>query len=402
MFAFATDLAGEGVGTVLDNVGDRAGVEELTLAVAYHDARDLFPHNPAGRVRFLEAGSVFFRPDEARYEGLPLRPHASRLARSGDPLGDLLEAADARGMGVNAWAVFLHDDRLGFEHPACAPQNAFGDRYLTDLCPANPEVRAFARALASDIARYGVANIFAESLHYHGLGHGYHHERYFEDIGSVGAFLLGLCFCEHCMEAARMAGVDAEAAHRSARDELERRFEREVAEEPGELTRERLEPFGGEALLGYVDSRAGTVTSLAGEVTAAAGGETSVVFLDVSGAEKGFATGMPEGDVATSIGWRMGLDVPALAQACGSVEALGYAADPDRLSRDLASYKAMIGDPARLGLLLRPMPPDNRTVENLAAKLALARELGLPRVDFYHYGFCRLSALDRVREALSA
>ena len=48
------------------------------------------------------------------------------------------------------------------------------------------------------------------------------------------------------------------------------------------------------------------------------------------------------------------------------------------------------------------MPPDNRSVENLAAKVALARDAGLGRVDFYHYGFCRLSALDRVRQALSA
>jgi hypothetical protein len=55
-----------------------------------------------------------------------------------------------------------------------------------------------------------------------------------------------------------------------------------------------------------------------------------------------------------------------------------------------------------LGLLLRPMPPDNRDASNLAAKLALARDAGLARTDFYHYGFCRLSALDRISEALHA
>lgn len=397
MFAFATDLADEGIGVVLDNVQHRAGVDELTLAVAYHDARDIFPHSPSRKVRYLEGGAVFFRPDESRYGGL--RPRVSGLAARGDPLGELRGAADERGMVVNAWIVFLHNDRLGFEQPECATQNAFGDRYLTDLCPANPEVRAFAGALAADVAGYRVSNIFAESLHFHGLGHGYHHERYFEDLGAVGTFLLGLCFCEHCLDAARDAGVDADMVRHSVRGELERRFEQEPDGETGELAREQLERVGGTELLGYLGSRMRTVTSLAEEVSAASAG-TRVVFMDLSGAEKGFSRGEPEGEPAPTLGWQMGVDVSDLAAACDGVEALGYAADPGRVGLDLATYRALIGDPARLGLLLRPMPPDNRDANNLAAKLALARDLGLARTDFYHYGFCRLSALDRVRQAL--
>jgi hypothetical protein len=397
MFAFATDLDDEGTGVVLDNVQHRAGVDELTLAVAYHDARDIFPHSPSRKVRYLEGGAVFFRPDGGRYDGLRLRPRVSGLAR--DPLGEQCEAAGARGMGVNAWIVFLHNDRLGFEQPECTTRNAFGDRYLTDLCPANPDVRAFAGALASDVAGYGVSNIFAESLHFHGLGHGYHHERYFEDLGAVGTFLLGLCFCDHCLRAARGAGIDADLVHHSVREELERRFERETDGETGEPTREQLEVVGGAGLLEYLGSRTRTVTSLA-EKVAAASADTNVVFMDLSGAQKGFSTGEPEGDPAPTIGWQMGVDISRLAGACDAVEALGYAADPDRVRSDLAAYRALIGDPARIGLLLRPMPPDNRDADNLAAKLALARDLGLPRTDFYHYGFCRLSALDRVRQAL--
>ena len=402
MFAFATDLADEGLAVVLDNVQHRAGVGELTLAVAYHAARDVFPHNPVTKVRYLEGGTVFFRPDEGRYEGLRLRPRMSELAQGGDPLGELCEEAGGRGMGVNAWVVFLHNDRLGFVEPECATRNAFGDRYLTDLCPANPDVRAFARVLAADVAGYGVSNIFAESLHFHGLVHGYHHERYFEDLGVTGTFLLGLCFCEHCLRAARDAGVDADLVHRSVRSDLERRFEDEPDGDDGELTRERLGQAGGSALLGYLDSRVRTVGSLAEEVSAAAGADTNVVFMDLSGAEKGFATGEPVGEAAPAIGWQMGIDVWRLAEACDGIEALGYAADPGRVALDLASYHSLIGDPSRLGLLLRPMPPDNRDADNLAAKIALARDLGLPRTDFYHYGFCRLGALDRIRYALQA
>src|SRR5215208_5761050 len=310
MLAFATDLYDEGFDTVLRNVQERAGVGGLTMAVAYHDARDLFPHNPTRKVRYLEGGAVFFRPDESRYEGLRLQPHVAELVTTSDPLGDLCAAAGDRGMSVNAWTVFLHSDRLGFMHPECATQNAFGDRYFTDLCPSNPEVRAYARALASDVARYEVSTILAESLHFHGLTHGYHHERYFEELGAVGTYLLGLCFCVHCLAAAYQSGVDAERVRRAVRDEVEHRFAGDgVSDGSEELTRGRLAAFGGEQLLGYLDARIETVTSLAAEVSAAVEEGTSVAFLDLSGAEKGFATGHPGGDAAPPIGWQAGIDV---------------------------------------------------------------------------------------------
>ena len=403
MLAFATDLCDEGLDTVLDNVQERAGVDGLTVAVAYHDARDLFPHNPVHKVRYLEGGAVFFQPDESLYEGLQLQPRVAELAQRSDPLYDLCGAAGERGMSANAWAVFLHSDRLGFTHPECATQNAFGDRYLTDLCPSNPEVRAYARALASDISRYEISTILAESLHFHGLTHGYHHERYFEELGTVGTYLLGLCFCSHCLEAARRVGVDAEMAHRSVRDELERRFAGDGGSmDDEELTQERLALLGDQQLLGYLDARMETVSSLAAELSMAVGEGTSITFLDLSGAEKGFATGYPTGDAASAIGWQMGIDVNALAEVCDTIEVAGYAADPNRLSLDLSAYRSLLTDTPQLGLVLRPMPPDCRSAQNLTEKMSLAHELDVKRVDFYHYGFCRLRALDWIRQSFSS
>jgi hypothetical protein len=404
MLAFATDLNDEGLDTVLGNLQERAAVDGLTMAVAYHDARDLFPHNPIHKVRYLEGGAIFFQPDESRYEGLQLQPRVADLAQTVDPLDDVCAAAGERGMDVNAWVVFLHSDRLGFIHPECATQNAFGDRYLTDLCPSNPEVRAYACALASDVARYEVSTILAESLHFHGLGHGYHHERYFEELGTVRTYLLGLCFCIHCLRAAGQIGVDAEMVHRSVRDELGRWFAGGGPRDEGseELTRDRLAAFGGEQLLGYLDTRIETVTSLAAEVSAAVDQSTSIAFLDLSGAVKGFATGHPAGDAAPTIGWQTGVDVTALAEVCDTIEATGYAADPDRLRFDLDAYRSLLAEVSRLGLVLRPMAPDCRSADNLAAKVALARECGLKRLDFYHYGFCRLRSLDWIRQSLIA
>jgi hypothetical protein len=376
IFCFASDLADEGVETVLDIVQNRGGLGGVTVAAAYHEGRDVFPHNPKHKIRFLEGGAVFFEPRALR--DVRLQPPVSGLARA---LPETVAAADRRGLTVRAWTVFLHNGALAEAYPDCAPENAFGDRYVTELCPAHPDVRAFARALAADVAALGVATICAESLHYHGLEHGYAHERYFVPLSARVRYLLGLCFCEHCLTAAREQGVDGDAARRQARDEIERAF-------AGEDDGGEPEPDG------YARVRAQVVTSLVAEVADAAG-DTAFEFIDLSGAVKGYATGRPTGPPAPSIAWQFGIDVPAVARACDGIQAIGYAADPERIRGDLEAY----GD-AAVSVIFRPTTPDCDSPDDLRAKVALARARELRRVDFYHYGFMRLAALDWIRTAV--
>ena len=386
--------------TVLENVAGRARLGGVTMAAAYHHGRDVFPHNPHRRVHFLEGGVVFFRPDAARYRGLRLQPQRSRLCASSDVLADLCCAASARALRVRAWTVFLHNYTLGEAHPDCACRNAFGDAYLTDLCPANPEVRAYVHALTADVAARGVAAVAAESLHYHGLEHGFHHERYFIELGPLGRYLLGLCFCDHCLAAGRRHGVQAARLRDEARRELERRFAAEPEPEPPDLVREQVEGFAGGELAAYLEARAETVASLVGEAAEAAAGEgAGLAFIDLSGAVKGYATGRPQGDPAVAISWQFGIDHARVAAACGQVEAIGYAADPGRLQLDLEAYRSAIGQ-QRLSVILRPMAPDSDSPGNLAAKLEVARRLGVAEAGFYHYGFMRLESLDLIQSAL--
>jgi hypothetical protein len=388
IFAFATDLADEGIETVLDNVQNRGGLGGITIAAAYHEGRDVFPHNPVRKVRFLESGALFFPPDESRWRGVRLRPPVSEAAGA---FPAAVAAAADRGLVVNAWTVFLHNGALAESAPDCAPENAFGDRYPVDLCPANPDVREYAEALAADVAGQGVAAILSESLHHHPLEHGVAHERYFVPLGERARFLLGLCFCPHCLAAAERSGVDGEAVRSAARDELEGVF----AGAAGELLG-TLEP----GLAGYVRARAETVTTLAAAVTAAAHASGARFdFIDLSGAVKGYATGRPEGEPAAAIAWRLGVELAALADVCDGLEAIGYAADPARVRLDLEAYGTFGGD---LSVVLRPMPPDSESASNLGEKVRIARELGLRRVDFYHYGLMRLDALDLIREALES
>lgn len=401
IFAFPTDLHGEGVETVLDNVQFRAGLGGITLAAVYHEARDLFPHNPGGRIRFLEGGVAYFRPQGERYDGLALRPRTASLTTEFDPLTEAVAATRRRGLAVHAWTVFLHADWTCDPRPEQCERTAFGDPLLTELCPANPDVRAYAVALAGDVARHGVASIVAESLHYHPLEHGYHHERYFLPLGGRARFLLGLCFCEHCLAAVRERGADPERLRRFAVDELERAFAGEAGA-PAELTLEEARALAGSELAALLDVRAERVASLAGEVAAAARDEGArFAFMDASGAVKGYAAGSPQGEAAPSIAWRFGVDVAAVARACGGLEAIAYAADPARVRLDLGAYREAAPD-AALSAALRPMLPDCDSAGNLAEKLRLARALGLERVDLYHYGLAPLEALDRIQNALAA
>lgn len=279
-FAFATDLADEGVDAVLDNIGHRGGLDGVTPAFVYHAARDIFPHNPRRKVHLLDRGEFFFRPDPARYDGLRIQPRVSPIARETDVLCETCRVAATRGLRVNAWTIFLHPDRPD-EYPACSTENAFGDRYTGELCPANPDVRAYVRALVTDVARHEVATVLAESLHYHGLEHGYHHERYFIALGPAARFLLGLCFCQHCLAVADRGGVDGSAVRFAVREELERVFAGDAAptseEEPA---LDRLPALAGGDLRGYIEARAKTVTTLvaeAAETAADCGDRKSVV-----------------------------------------------------------------------------------------------------------------------------
>jgi hypothetical protein len=381
IFVFASDLADEGIDTVLDRVAE-AGLAGITLAATYHEGRDVFPHGVHRRVGFHEEGALFVPLDGFG----ALAPPVSRLAAQHDALRG---AAAARGLRLNAWSVFLHNGVLARAHPECAPENAFGDRSQTELCPASPGARAFAHALSAGLAGAGFETICAESIHHHGFLHGSGHERSFVRLGTRSRFLLGLCFCEHCRAAADAVDVDA------LRAEVRRELEAVVTSSDAGPEEELIRPDG--ALGAYLAARERTVTTLVAECAAAArAGGARFEVIDPSGAMKGYADGRPTGGPAPSVAWEVGLDLPSVATACDGIEALGYAADPARISSDLDAY----GN-AAVSLALRPMWPDCEDAANLRAKVELAEwAFELERVDFYHYGLMQLDALDWIRTAL--
>lgn len=399
LLVFPTDLVDEGIEAVLTTAGSECGATGVVLAAAYHDARDIFPHNPSRLVYFHEPGAIFFEPDEALYRGLPFVPLRSRLFDGRDLVRELVASSRQREMEPAAWVVLLHTDR-GRELEPFSPRNAFGDPYLTHLCPSNPHVRAYARALLTDVAATGVDKILLESFHFQPFPHGYHHERAFVAVDPTTSFLLSLCFCLSCTDRASAAGVGVDRL----RGDVSRHIREGLATPSfAQLNNAEIRGIADGAMSGYLDSRMQTVTSLAAELVEAVdntNADLSIVPIDPSGAIQGYAGGRPDGPPACAISWQLGVDVNELAAITGGLEAMSYATDPARIRFDLEAYLDAIPTDTRLGTIMRPMPPDCETADNLAEKVSIARQLGLRSVDFYHYGLASRESLARIKPAL--
>lgn len=392
LFAFPSDLVAEGVDEVLARVRDH-GAAAVTIAVAYHQARDVMPRGKAGKVAHRHDGVFLPLPPDV-WAGVRLRPPVQGAAEAA-AVERLVERAGPGG--VQAWTVFLHNTTLGAAHPDVCAENCFGDRLLADLCPAHPDVADYAVALARTAA--GAGPVIAESLSYGTFDHGHHHERSFVPLGPGERLLLGLCFCAHCGRAAEAAGVDAGRLRAAVAGHLERALNGEAPPTPDDPA--SLRAAVGEDLAGFLAARQGVVTELTRRVADAVHADGGrLVYLDLTGALLGYGDGTPQGPPAAGQGWRIGVDVAALAPLVDGYACLGYVRDVDRLRADVASVVAAAGRcPVRV--VLRPGHPDTAGTADLAEKVAACAALGAHAVDFYNYGMYPWPVLARIPAALA-
>ncbi len=230
MWTYPWDVLDCGVATVERDLTERAGLNAISLASSYHAGRFFQPRSPRRKVYFPEDGTIYFRPDPARWEARTIRPRVAALVeREGDVLADLIARRDAGGLAVHCWTVCLHNTRLGMTHPDACTRNAFGDPNYYSLCPSNAEVRAYATTLVADLThRYKPDVVELETPGFMPFAHGFHHEKDGVGLTAEDDFLLSLCFCPACLAAAAAAGVDGEAVRRTVRAWLIEAAERAV------------------------------------------------------------------------------------------------------------------------------------------------------------------------------
>jgi hypothetical protein len=399
LMVFASDLIDEGFEAVADVARERGGFEAIELAAIYHHARDVHPHNPVHRVRFLDGGAFFFRPDPRAFSGQRIQPHLAGVLEEVDPLRRLLAVGRARDLSVRAWTINLHNFTLGERYPDAAVENAFGDRLLTDLCPANPDVRAYVRTATAELSRAGVDAIVAESICYMPFDHGFHHERTPYPLSETTRFFLSLCFCPHCQARARRAGVAPDHLREAVRVELDRALR-------GDASRFDDEPFQRAAVAAFFDGEMGamldareeTVTSLVGEITEAveAAGPARFVFMDSMGAGE---SGEQTGPFVADRSWQFGIDLPAVTRNCHGLSVMGYSRDNRRFREDLDRYRELLPATAAISLVVRAMPPDCYGLDELRPKLLTAAGAGIHWIECFVYGLMRLEGLDWFRLA---
>ncbi|WP_328316844.1 hypothetical protein [Streptomyces sp. NBC_00388] len=200
------------------------GVQQVTLASAYHSTRALTPRHPQHRIVTAGHAAVLYPPSPERWAGQKLRPYpAGSWAPTPDPYGEAAAALAAAGLEVHTWAVLAHNTRLGTEHPETSVVNAYGDRYPWAPCIAQPATRAYLTGLAVEAAvRPGARGTELESLGWYGLAHLHAHDKIAGvGLGDAGQYLMSLCFCPSCAEGYAGLGLDAAELSAAVRRALE-------------------------------------------------------------------------------------------------------------------------------------------------------------------------------------
>ncbi|MER6469826.1 hypothetical protein [Streptomyces collinus] len=198
------------------------GVEQVTLASAYHSTRALTPRHPRHRIVTAEYAAVLY-PVGHRWAGRGLRPYPAGRWGPGDAYGEAAGALAGAGLEVHTWVVLAHNSRMGAEHPDTSVVNAYGDRYPWAPCIAQPATRAYLVDLAAEAAvRPGARGTELESLGWYGLQHLHAHDKTAGvGLGDAGQYLMSLCFCPACRTGYGEQGLDADELAAAVRDALE-------------------------------------------------------------------------------------------------------------------------------------------------------------------------------------
>lgn len=216
------DLVHDAVADALDFLQGEVGMTGVTVRAAGGPLVQWQRRGDETRI-FRTRGGLYFPPDPQHYADTRCKPVVSDWVKKRDPLARLGEACAARGLRLRAAVSATRVGRMALRHPAMAVKNALAAQSESALCIHNPDVQAFLCAMLADLAaRPGVAGIVLRDLS----------SRWVEaesdglatpfELTPTDRALLGLCFCESCVQQAG-AEVDAAAARRSVQNYLQRR-----------------------------------------------------------------------------------------------------------------------------------------------------------------------------------
>jgi hypothetical protein len=366
------------------------GLTGINLALNYHASRD-FLLRQGPQLEYLSDGFHYYKVDKSNYGAGSVAPSDFDQLPSNQLLENVLAEAKNQDFEVNAWAVYMHNSAIGMTNPETTVTNVFGNRFLSELCPANKAVQGYAIGMTKDLASRGVKSIMAESLHFHGARHGEHHERFFMELSPVTEFLYSLCFCKDCK--GNFAG-DADALDDKVKSKLQIVFA-DIDPWLGKvLSKELLAEIVGPEILDYLIARESAVADLYQKV---------VTVAHDSGVKFKYEDQSPLLDTNSAKtldrSWELGIDNQKISKIVDTYEPLVYRTTSESVATLANSYLKDVSAP--VSAILRPTFPDCTEEQNLIAKVKALRDLGITEIDFYLLDTFRPRDLTWIKKAIA-
>jgi hypothetical protein len=193
----------------------RANVGRLLFcSMIYSPYRLLLPRYPQKGIYSMEEGRYHYLPEQQRYRDLPVAPSPSGDWNGRDLLAEAVQGARANGISPGAWVTIFANGFIAKTHTPWAVQNLYQSADRLFLCFNNPEVREYSFRVCSEVAeRYELAEIMLDKipqlcLEIDAFG-GTRIDPVLRTLGSI-------CYCSHCVGAAKKSGLDLEACRQKS------------------------------------------------------------------------------------------------------------------------------------------------------------------------------------------
>jgi len=366
-----------------------AGLTGINLALNYHASRD-FTLGSTPSLRYLEDGAHYYQPDLSKYSTGAITPSPEDVYQDNSALEQIQECGRSANFNINAWAVYFHNSAAGKQNPEAVQINGLGQKILASLCPSNPSAQGYAIGLTNDLISRGIKSIAAESVHFHGLVHGEHHERYFIELSEISQYLLGFCLCIYCQSAAETAGADAKKLVFEISKALNKLLTEEDLWIGKELNIDNLVSIFGVDIKTWISSQESTLIELNNKLTKLAHSAGSTLRWV---GQLPFIDGLDQG-------WRIGINSIELSQVVDVIEALFYCPSTSEIIELAQNYLSRIESPKKITGILRPTYPDNSSKDQLAERVNALKNIGISNIDFYLFDVWRERDLDWIKKAL--
>ncbi len=378
LWCYLWDLEDEGIDRALDVIQGELGATGVSVAVVYHSVDHLRPHDGVSPRWFRSAGGVQFQPHASRYRGTRARPAVAEWLKTRNPLAALSEACLKRNLSLRGWVVCCHGSATVAKNPALATKDVFGLANPTWLCPLNPDVQEYLRALVEDLTHsYRLAALELEACGFPSSYHAHAHDKIGVDLGPVGRLLIALCLCESCRQLAAKDGIDIAAVERTVRVDLEHILQGSEDSRQRSVEEHLAER---EPLRALLDWRVERVAELVGRLRTACSGSLIV---------------MRSGDV-----YATGADPKRVAARCDGLLQTAYGAEEAALERTARQVASEAGGPGRVWLGLNACAGFAKDAASLVRCAGKAASMGVAGVNVYNYGMIPPARLPWVKQAI--